>query len=591
MATLALREGFMFQPMYARAAAVLLLTATAAPVAAAAGSFGVVKIAVTGEEAPGLATPGTFQSFNAPVLNDFGGVAFHAAVTQPGAKRSVWVARGLALALELVAVVGEGAPGGGDFLDVSPPVLSDTGDIVFRGEPNLFNNAAGFWLGGGSQALTRIALTDEDAPGGGKFSISLDPEPVIDDLGRVAFSDTVLDRYFFYDGSLADVPAADPPFATVGAPGLNSAGDLAMKTSSGVSRPAIWTGTTAAVRRIADRQNNDPPPPIGSSWQQFGMGPGPGLNDAGWVAFRAIVVGPGGPGPSPQDGIFLNTGASQSLLVAREGDFAPGAETALFGGWTPTDIGDPLLNDRGEVAILATLVLGVGGVTEADNTGIWLGLPAGVVTPTPLDPPPAFSLVVREGDSAPDTGGGVFDDLRVTKSEYELRLCLNDMGDMAFFAKLQSGAGAPGGVTEADDGVIYVRERDGSFRLVVREGQSLPVAGAAEAVLTDLDLDFATPADPLARGSLNTSSGGSDGRGRCLSNSGAVAFRALFAGSVEGIYLSRPQNLVPSLRPTVLAVLAIAVLSSGVLQTWRSRKNSTPPSTPPGRGERSCLDL
>jgi hypothetical protein len=85
------------------------------------------------------------------------------------------------------------------------------------------------------------------------------------------------------------------------------------------------------------------------------------LNDRGQVAFAAFLTG-----GASHSGIFRGDGIT-TTPIALEGTAAAGT-TGTFASFGDIEIG----ND-GQVAFIATLTPGIGGVDTSNNIGIWVG--------------------------------------------------------------------------------------------------------------------------------------------------------------------------------------------------------------------------
>ncbi len=112
------------------------------------------------------------------------------------------------------------------------------------------------------------------------------------------------------------------------------------------------------------------------------------------IAFKGtLIAGVGGTISSPASsanniGVW-STDGSPLHLVARRGAQAPGCPTgATFSSFT-----EIALPDQGGVAMLAKLNAGTGGVTSANDQGIWAADTTGTL-----------QLIVRRGDTTPSTG-------------------------------------------------------------------------------------------------------------------------------------------------------------------------------------------
>ncbi len=172
----------------------------------------------------------------------------------------------------------------------------------------------------------------------------------------------------------------------------------------------------------------------------------PSMNSQGHVAYRSSVAGVGVE-TTNDSGLWVDMG-NNSLLVAREGEIAPGTSGALFGSMSAININ----NLEGEAAFSAEL--SGAGVDESSDRGIWRVAADG-----------AESLVVREGDPAPGAGAGV------TFSGAYLA-GLSDGGDLAFTGWLDGV-----GIDNTNDRGIWRQQAGGVPVLVAREGNAAPGVG------------------------------------------------------------------------------------------------------------------
>lgn len=109
------------------------------------------------------------------------------------------------------------------------------------------------------------------------------------------------------------------------------------------------------------------------------------------------------------------TGAPGALqYVASQNHVAAGVPDATYGAFK-----SPVLNNNNLLAFSAGLTVGAGGVTTNNNSGVWLGTPGDL------------SLVFREGDVAPSTGGQTFSEFR--------QLSINDAGQLLVTARIFPG--------------------------------------------------------------------------------------------------------------------------------------------------------
>src|SRR5216117_612340 len=209
-----------------------------------------------------------------------------------------------------------------------------------------------------SPILQRVVVAGQAAPGGGAFErFSIETLPVVAPVnarGQVAFFATILrgrasEGFFRATGTRIDAIAAE--------------GDAA---------------------------------PGGGAFSGFGRHPIPTLNEAGDVAFAAAVSG-----GKTVEGIFATAGR-RLRAVAVAGSAAPGIASG-----TLASLDAPALNDRGDVAFLAT-------VRRGRETVEAIYLSSGAT----------LSKIVAQGDPAP--AGGAFAGFGVP--------ALNAAGAVAFAA-------------------------------------------------------------------------------------------------------------------------------------------------------------
>jgi Bacterial Ig domain len=198
-----------------------------------------------------------------------------------------------------------------------------------------------------------------------------------------------------------------------------------------VVRPGAWE-VIAVTDDLATGTNGAP----------FSAFTPPVRSDAGGdAAFHALVDSPAGSG----SGIWVESEGALAL-VARQGYPAPGVDGGLFHSFPAS----PLFGGTGYLLVQATLEIGPGGVTAADDSGIWH-----------LSPTSPFQLIAREGFAA--GGGGTF-----------LSFGSAGLGDGGKFAFSASIAANPAiGITSANDSGIWAGS-DGSLIPVVRGGDPAP---------------------------------------------------------------------------------------------------------------------
>jgi hypothetical protein len=237
------------------------------------------------------------------------------------------------------------------------------------------------------------------------------------------------------------------------------------------------------------------------------------INSAGTCSFFGKLTG-SGISSANDFGLWSGPPANVALL-ARKGDAAPGMAAGVtivsFGAATSTQVRQsPRINAQGDTAFIA-YVTGP-GVTTANDSGIWRGVP-GSVQP-----------IMREGDPAPGLSDGAlfgdFADIEVGRTD----LAVNDRGEIVFFNRLTGP-----NVTTSNDGSLWHVDAAGVLSLIVREGDPFQVAPGDTRTVRELY--------------FTGGSGDEDGRPCGFNDAGQVAFYATFLGGTEGVFIAAPVSL------------------------------------------------
>lgn len=183
------------------------------------------------------------------------------------------------------------------------------------------------------------------------------------------------------------------------------------------------------LRKVALK--GDPAPDTGGEAYEAGFSP-PAMNGAGEVAFGAVLTG----GEPLNSGIFVDSGGGASG-VALVGGSAPAPVNGSY-----SFFGYPTLNDSGEVSFMA--------VVSGGSKPLAIFLASGDTD----------AVLVRPGDTAPDTGDGVY---AGNAADFNLH-ALDDSGAVAFRSEVTAGSVARG--IFADSG--------GSETAFALEGDSAP---------------------------------------------------------------------------------------------------------------------
>lgn len=181
-------------------------------------------------------------------------------------------------------------------------------------------------------------------------------------------------------GILGSSVPAGATFERFGLPSINDAGSISFRaqiTSSEGGRAVVFgpKPDAASAVRVSDGENAPAGDgtPTGLTFASFKH---PLLNDVGAIALLAELSGEG-VNASNDAGIWTNeSGALQ--MVAREGDAAPGVPGAVFAHFVSVALGDGAYAiDEDNVAppgiaFVAQLEVGRGGVTAANDLGLWI---------------------------------------------------------------------------------------------------------------------------------------------------------------------------------------------------------------------------
>ena len=493
-----------------------------APLLAAQESVQAVQftpIVLSGQIAPG--TDAAFARFEAPVLNESGELAFHAAlsVDENGSFAS-WGLWGptQGLSLGLVALEGDPAPGtdvNERFSTFSAPYLGNQGRLGFVASLTDAAGGAdaetdtGIWAQLDGEQPRLVAREGSPAPGtadGTTFGFMAPPlvngrgciafrgalrlppaEPFETDGGIWASSPTGLDL-FAREGDLAVGVSGDTRFddpliplhitdggETYFEAGLNADGSR-IATHRGLYR----ADAGGAVELLLRTGEPSPGLPVGEVFAGF---EGTRFNERGDLATVGITSTGSG---SDSAGIFVATAGEPPLSLARSGEAAPGApEGSVFDFFSSVQI-----DAAGRVAFAGRL--------DTRVEGIW-----------GPDPDGGISLYLLEGDAAPGLPEGVL----VSVLQY---VTMNDAGDLVFTA----GLGGTG-IDPTNDSAIYFASDPTRLIPVIAEGWDLEV----------LPGDFRTVAElgMVSRSGFNLSALGSERR---------LAFSAKFTDGSSGVFVA-----------------------------------------------------
>ena len=323
----------------------------------------VVRIGVT--TAPGGAL--TYAKVTAPVVNATGELAFKAKLNKApsGTAEGIWaIDNGM---LRKVAQGGMAVPGvsGATFAKFGDIVIPDDGRVIFAAtlKGALKTADAGIWRETGSGSVAKVVREGDSVFVGGRTRVATTIA-----LFGPSGKDTVGQRRGFNNGGAV--------IARVG---------FSDKTSAIVRFNA--DGSTIDVGMISDVPRVEL---ANSKVKSFGL---PILAEDGGMSFLAYLLPGSGNASATSDAVLLRRSAAGVItLVAQESSAAANIPNSAFKSFSDTVSG---VNNR--VAFIGTLKAGAGGITKADDVGIWRHSAAG-----------AMEQLAREGKPAPGLNGANF---------------------------------------------------------------------------------------------------------------------------------------------------------------------------------------
>jgi len=283
-------------------------------------------IAREGFQAAGTPTGALYSSFNSPVLNNNGQLAYTGTL-QTGAggvtvnnDQGIWRENRLFLREGFQAA---GTPPGALYSFFSTPVLNNNGQLAYWGSLKTgvggvtLNNNSGIWLD--NTLVARKGFQAAGSPTGALYS---------------SFFNHALNN----NGQLAYIGNLQP-----------GAGGVTVDNDAG-----IWRDNKLIVRE-GSRAGGDT---VYSNFSNLI------LNENGQVAYNAnLKQGIGGVTSNNNNGIWRD-----NSLIAREGSQAAGSSTgALFSAFSNKGF-----NNNGQLVYKAFLRSGAGGVTANNDSGIWI---------------------------------------------------------------------------------------------------------------------------------------------------------------------------------------------------------------------------
>lgn len=410
----------------------LLIPSAALLVFAGAGRASDVRVQtvfVSGDAAPGQG-PLVFDFFSDPRLNSAGDVAFWADLAGPGVSEnnngSVWSNRSGAFAL--ITREGEAAPFGAGlvFGSLPAPAFNDQDRVAFTG--SLFDPV-------NPNLPTTLGLFRELSPGPGLEAIAVEGEPV----------------------PCVGCPPDD--VLNIGLAPFSAAGYQAFASNNGF---VIWSNRGGPLQpaRFAGMM-------LGTS-QHHGRLSNPYQRGDGSIAFFAPVLSSASLGTQPiAYGLYSNF-TGQFGAIAVTGQPIQTSSAIKYKEVSAHPALERGMGNSVRMAYWATMT--EGGVTTINDSGLWVtssqtggGLPR-----------------VREGDSAPGAGTGVF--FGGFSRHPSLAAAPNGQYFLAFQGTLIGD-----GISNLNNSGLWMIGNTGGAALIAREGQQVPrlPAGTLYSSFTD----------------------------------------------------------------------------------------------------------
>jgi hypothetical protein len=416
---------------------------------ASSESSTLTQLFLTGANATAL-SGATFTDFGFPAINKNADAAFHGYVSYgvSGSKilGGTWTT--INGTTRLAAGIGASAPDNAVFSGIGEPILDDSGRMTFTGFLRVgfggvrSNTSAGIWQVAANGTTSKIVRAGESATGATETVFSTFNKLVAGN-GGIAFTAT-----------LASGSSTVNSTNNTGLWAQNSAGSLVLVARTGASpTPTLRSFTIFNAETGQNSQSRH-------------------FNESGDLVLTATF----GNGTA---GIYRATKTSTFTLNASTPVAAIGSAVPGVTGGNFTSLGNPIINNAGDIAFRATF--SGNGVSSGNNTGIFRYSSNGTGT-----------LVARTGVAS---GNQTFQSLSSP--------LLNNAKDIAFTGALATG----GNVTSSNANGIWTISSNGTLTKIFRSGDSAPgVVGATFASFSQLA--FPANGGIIFAATLATGSGG-----------------------------------------------------------------------------------
>jgi subtilisin-like proprotein convertase family protein len=490
---------------------------------------------VTASAHSGMAAPGaglrggppagtTLSTFGVPAVSDFRDLAARVTMTAGRTKLAGIYLEDAAGVGSLPAFQGMDAPGFGPgvtFESFVDPVIAQGGAIAFAGKTRgggvKRSGDAGVWTTAFGNTLELVLREGEDVPG-------LDPGARLKSVTSLSLRDGGLVALVKLKTEKGIVAARQDDVVLLRVTGPNSANVLLRsgapfsKTTIeklSVLQPALgspahgrWHANSALVAKVTLADGSVDLlriAPDGTATSLLGTGTpwsGFGLPAVGSTGANYAVLGELAPAAGVESGtnaaLAFSTDGLAFGIFTREGDQAPMAPAPT--GPTYHEFFDPVVNDAGDVAFLATLE--GEDVNAANKTGLWWGTPA------------APELLARLGNIPPGRDGLPLAGA-VWSKFISYALPGGPHAGPIFLAELDGPA-----VNSKSKLGVWAVDSTGAPRLLLRTGDPVEVDGQTQ-ILEEMQL-------------LNALEG-SFGAARSYNETGSVAVLATFARKSQAL--------------------------------------------------------
>lgn len=251
------------------------------------------------------------------------------------------------------------------------------GDTVTSG---LGQNDSGLWVGSPSSTSLVMRRGQSVPDGSGSVFGAMTTNPGITRInasGNVVFSNNLSTT----DGTTFATVANDAVLAT------NAGGTLQVVAREG---SAVGGSSSLATETYLSNTNTSGTPHINTSTQSF--------NNGGKVLYNARFNNSANITAANNEALMIWSGGTATPMLQTGTSAAPGVSGATFSslGFGNTQA---RLNNNDSVAFAGVMTVGAGGVTAADDQGLWFGNASSLGSAT---------LIAREGMAAPGAGGATF---------------------------------------------------------------------------------------------------------------------------------------------------------------------------------------